>query len=45
LLILPELVEGLRRRSRPLLAAMGAAGAVVAIALAARLLDFQALVR
>lgn len=42
LLALPELADGYRRRSRGLLAGTAALGVLLALTLAARLLDFQA---
>jgi hypothetical protein len=42
LLVLPSLAEGYRSRSRVLLAGTAALGVVIALGLAARLLDFQA---
>jgi len=41
LLAIPQLVQGLRERSGPLLAGFAAVGVVVAIGVATRLLDFQ----
>ncbi|NPC57289.1 glycosyltransferase family protein [Caenimonas soli] len=41
LLAMPQLVQGLRERSVPLLAGLAAVGLVVAIGVATRLLDFQ----
>ena len=41
LLVLPQLAEGLRHRSRPLVGTLVATGAVIAIGIATRLLDFQ----
>jgi hypothetical protein len=44
LLTMPQLAEGLRRRSRPLVGALVGTGVVVAVGIATRLLDFQAFV-
>jgi hypothetical protein len=42
ILMLPQVADGLRRRSTPLLAGLAAVALIIAIGLATRLLDFQA---
>lgn len=44
-LVMPQLVHGWRRRSRPLAGALLAVGVVITIGVATRLLDFQGFVR
>jgi len=44
LLVMPQLAQGLRQRSRPLLAGVAAVALAVAIGVATRLLDFQGFV-
>ena len=44
LLVLPQLGQGLRSRSRPLLCGAGAVAAVVALGVAARMVDFRGFV-